>query len=432
MSTRPVHLNPWPVQTPAPVDQGLPSTRPRKSKRRRLSKISFDPRASTSKGARQVLADQHQIEEAKTNCQLLSANNIISCFPTADTVIPQHEWAAFVWNSRLPEFTQTNLVDIYLFRADSRKQVLRIQNQINPFGQAGSVTARVDDRWWGNDGVKWNGTNITYPFYWLISRSDEELDGSQLPQSIFSAIQTTYADSVVASMQSSSSAAAAASSSSQAAASMASLSSLTATLTATASPTSSLQHASNGATFPRWAIAVIVVLGFLAIAATCILVFLILRRLRRKQAGDVDSNRNSMGSASPMMADVQQQSPVVAAAPLGARGPSSIGYHVPPSVAHDGASTISRAGSAGDAGPFSGADAAIMADAFRKMLRKPDFTGRVEEDMPEHHDVKENLITRELAEEGRDIRSVSSSRGVRVETLSDSGDAAPDHPYTRD
>lgn len=110
----------------------------------------------------------------------------------------------------------------------------------------------------------------------------------------------------------------------------------------------------------------------------------------------------------------------------------------PPSVVmHDGASTTS----AGDSGPFSGADAAIMADAFRKMLRKPDFAERLEEgddspdgdnddddyDHHQHGPSGAGLIGRELAEEGRDIRSVSSERGVRVETGtlgSDAGSAA--------
>ncbi|KIL61824.1 hypothetical protein M378DRAFT_13284, partial [Amanita muscaria Koide BX008] len=88
----------------------------------------------------------------------------------------------------------------------------------------------------------------------------------------------------------------------------------------------------------------------------------------------------------------------------------------PTTVPADGASPISRPESPTETGPFSSADAAIMADAFRKALRKPDFTGRVEEDA--EPEVKEGIITRELAEEGRDIRSLSSSRGVRVETLS--------------
>jgi hypothetical protein len=83
---------------------------------------------------------------------------------------------------------------------------------------------------------------------------------------------------------------------------------------------------------------------------------------------------------------------------------------------HDGASTISA-----NEGPFSGHDAAIMADAFRKMLRKPDFADRPAEegespDGPEQAEATEEMINRELAEEGRDIRSVRSERGVRVET----------------
>lgn len=174
----------------------------------------------------------------------------------------------------------------------------------------------------------------------------------------------------------------------------------------------------------------IVVLGFLAIAATCVLAFLILRRVRRHKA-EVDSNRNSMGSASPMIANAGGQSSPLLAGAILAGHPSSIGGHDShaaardaPSV-HDGASTISRTGSAANEGPFSGADAAIMADAFRKMLRKPDFAARPvsEGDSPDGPDQDdEGIINRELAEEGRDIRSVGSSRGVRVETLSDNGD----------
>jgi hypothetical protein len=112
---------------------------------------------------------------------------------------------------------------------------------------------------------------------------------------------------------------------------------------------------------------------------------------------------------------------------VGAGGqPSSLGHGDRSVVSPDGASTIS------ESGPFSGADAAIMADAFRKALRKPDFAGRpVEEgespDQPDNGEQrKEELLNRELAEEGRDIRSVSSSRGVKVETLSSSGE---DHPH---
>lgn len=122
-------------------------------------------------------------------------------------------------------------------------------------------------------------------------------------------------------------------------------------------------------------------------------------------------------------------SPLLATGPGGADRRSSVGHgqRAPSIVSPDGASTISRTGSAGDSGPFSGADAAIMADAFRKALRKPDFAGAtVEEGESPDSQVQGAILNRELADEGRDIRSVSSSRGVKVETLSDSGDTIHD------
>ncbi len=96
---------------------------------------------------------------------------------------------------------------------------------------------------------------------------------------------------------------------------------------------------------------------------------------------------------------------------------------------NDGSSSISHSHSTET--PFSGADAAIMADAFRKALRKPDFVGRTieEGDSPESQEQKEHrLLSRELAEEGRDIRSVGSSRDVRVETLGDREERVDDAP----
>ena len=67
-----------------------------------------------------------------------------------------------------------------------------------------------------------------------------------------------------------------------------------------------------------------------------------------------------------------------------------------------------------------------MADAFRKMLRKPDFAARRAEEGESPEEGKESILGRELAEEGRDIRSVKSERGVRVEALSGGGDTVRD------
>ncbi|KAF9267285.1 hypothetical protein L218DRAFT_855810 [Marasmius fiardii PR-910] len=417
----PVPDSPWPLPTPGPNPP---------PKRRRLA-----PRQSTF---------SNQIEQAQQRCQFSSGNDIISCFPTSDTVYAQHEWAAFVWNSRLPEFTQFNIVNVYLFNGDTRKQILVVPNQTNPTNQAGTVTVQVNDTWWGADGANWSGRNISHPFYWIVKRADQELNGSEFPQAQFTAVQTTYADSIIASMSSASVASVASSlSAASASASAASVSRASATIST--SPTSSLTGVQNGdgsPSFPKWAIAVIVILGFVAIATTCVLIFFIMRRLRRQR--ELNSNRNSMGSSSPMMAHAnnEPQSPLLASHMDHRDHQSSVGHgnttavgaagaaagaglnRAPSLVSPDGASTISRAGSAGEGGPFSGADAAIMADAFRKALRKPDFAGRpVEEgESPENPEAKSELLNRELAEEGRDIRSVSSSRGVRVETLSDSGD----------
>lgn len=169
------------------------------------------------------------------------------------------------------------------------------------------------------------------------------------------------------------------------------------------------------------------VLGFLAIVAGGVLVWLFMRRLRRREQL---AHRGSMGSSAPMMANVQKsnspQLPLLASAVVGGGGRTSSEYHRPSSiVSPDGVSDISRTHSAGDQGPFSGADAAIMADAFRKALRKPEFADATVEEPEESKE--DTLINRELAEEGRDIRSVSSSRGYRVETLSDAGDTVQHH-----
>ena len=63
-----------------------------------------------------------------------------------------------------------------------------------------------------------------------------------------------------------------------------------------------------------------------------------------------------------------------------------------------------------------------MAAAFRNVMRKPDFADRPMEEGEVVGEKETDVLNRELAEEGRDIRSVSSSRGVKVETLSEAGD----------
>lgn len=105
----------------------------------------------------------------------------------------------------------------------------------------------------------------------------------------------------------------------------------------------------------------------------------------------------------------------------------------------DGASTRSVS----DTGPISGQDAAIMADAFRMALRKPDFADRPleEGESPDTHPSNpsrepgtpgprkssdlarggggEGMLGSTLAEEGNPLRHVGSARGVTVQHPSD-------------
>lgn len=391
---------------------------------------SWSPSLKRRQGT--IVTNLTAVDNAETQCELYADNSQVTCYPGAGDIVYQHEWAAVVWNSKRPQLTQTNIVQLYVFNADTNDPILNITRP-NPTDNAGEWSAGewntpVNDTWFGDKGNTWTpGQNFSYPFFWVVT-NENGLDGSQTTNPTFTAIQTTYADAVVSSMQSSSSAAAA--SSSLAAASSASASGLHGSSSGAPSstPSGSVQQNNANANFPHWAIAVIVVLGFLAIAAGGILVWLIVRRLRRREQL---SNRGSMGSSSPMMANAQNsnspQLPLLGTGLAGAvAGRTSSEQHRPGSiVSPDGASDVSRTHSAGDTGPFSGADAAIMADAFRKALRKPDFAGPPVEEAEDRRD--DAIMNRELAEEGRDIRSVSSSRGVRVETLSETGDTVQDH-----
>ncbi|OAX36148.1 hypothetical protein K503DRAFT_323614 [Rhizopogon vinicolor AM-OR11-026] len=415
MSPHPSQNSPWPARTPS-------SSSPSKSKRKREPDMGSSWPLSLERRQDTSITNETEVEAAKTQCQIYANNDQVTCFPAGGSYVYQHEWAAVVWNSRRPQLTQQNIVGIYLVNADTNESVFNV-TETNPTNNAGEYNAQVNDTWFGDRGLSWQpGVNYTYPFYWVIT-DGSGLDGSQTLNPTFTAIQTTYADAVVASSS------AAASSSSLAAASSASLSSAHATSTST--PSGSVQQANADSGFPHWAIAVIVVLGFLAIVAGGVLVWLVMRRLRRREQL---SNRGSMGSSSPMMANAQNSHspklPLLGGAGLAAvvGGRTSSEQHRPGSiVSPDGASEVSRAHSAGDSGPFSGADAAIMADAFRKALRKPDFAGPPVEEVDDRRD--DAIMNRELKEEGRDLRSVSSSRGVRVETLGDDdvADTVQDH-----
>ncbi|KAF9219259.1 hypothetical protein BS17DRAFT_789753 [Gyrodon lividus] len=419
MSPSPSDNSPWPAQTVPP------SISYERSKRKREQEGSPLPTPSVLKRQGTIITDSGAVEQAKYDCEIYANNDNVTCYPTAGDLVFQHQWAAVVWNSRRPQIDQFNLVNLYLCNAATQEPLFSVLGLQNPTGTAGQYNVPVNDSWFGDNGTLWQpGQNLSYPFYWIVT-DQNGLDGSQTTNPTFFAIQTTYADSIASSMSTAALSSLSAVSV-QSTASVASVSSIAALSSPTAS--GNIQQPQGDSPFPHWAIAVIVVLGFLAIVAGGVLAWLIMRRLRRRQQL---SNRGSMGSSSPMMANAQNsnspQLPLLASAGVGVTGGRASSEHHRPSsiVSPDGVSEISRTHSAGDQGPFSGADAAIMADAFRKALRKPDFAGATVEEPEERND--DAIMNRELAEEGRDIRSVSSSRGVRVETLSDAGDAVPNH-----
>lgn len=96
----------------------------------------------------------------------------------------------YIGNSRRPQLDQTNKVNVYLLHAGTNDIIFQWLDQDNPTtGDAGTVAAPVNDSWFPNGGTGWSGANITRPYYFVITRADQNLDGSQTPQSTFSAVR---------------------------------------------------------------------------------------------------------------------------------------------------------------------------------------------------------------------------------------------------
>ena len=287
----------------------------------------------------------------------------------------------------------------------------------NATRQSGVLKLLVDDSWWDDRAVSlWTGQPRNWTFYWVIVPSGTVLNGGEQHQPTFTVVQTALPNYAISS-----------SSAAMSSASMVSASRSLASEDSAASSSMALQNnaqQSNGGTdFPAWAIALVVVLGVVTLTSILSLVFVLQRYLRKKQRQE--DRRNSMGSESPMMATAtaDPSSPTHESSYAGHQTVLPSLVRSPPSVQPDKASVHSK----GTADPMiSTNEAAYMADAFRKALRKPDFADRPPEEgeSPESNAVQkeEELLKSELAGEGRNIQSVSSERGVKVVT--DDGDKA--------
>ncbi|KAJ1022393.1 hypothetical protein NDA13_005301 [Ustilago tritici] len=423
-------------------------------------------------------------------------NEDLSCYPDAGTTIAQNTWSKFIWNANYPLFAQRGYVDVYLFQQDTDRLVTSWTSQDN--GQ-GRLSFEPTDSWWANRPAANNiqpDQNISWPFYFVVLASGQPLSGTTSRLATFTAVQTTLPLSIAQARASSSSAAAAASASSASAASASAASAsagasiATATITDGAAAASALQsslsaalesslHASglsgtetlagtttatlpngsaitatataqanggrlggsansrnsNGLALPTYAIVLITVLGFLAIAAAIAGAYFsmaALRRRRQRQAGN-----GSHRSSSPMMAAV--------AGSLAGHGIHDGGYgagetsHMLEAEDGGGTSMYPAAGAAGvgaadgaammasnskssrfsEEQPFTSDEASRMADAFRNALRNPEFapgmggesSGADGESPGEGETSRASALLREeLAAEGKDLRDVGDRK----------------------
>lgn len=278
--------------------------------------------------------------------------------------------------------------------------------------------------------TQWNdGANVSIPYFFVITDSGSALTGAEQHQATFTVVQTAAPSTLIAASLSSASGLAAASLSSVLSSMSSAESSLRSVASASASAfgssagtsgsagvggntgTGGLQNGSGDSDFPKWAIALIVVLGVLALIAFLIALYLFFVAARRKrQIRSWSDGAPSYGSRSPILRGSGGQdgaglmtgvgTGLVAGAAAG-RGKderpqsgSTRNLHSPYSSrpgsplsaaelgtgAGLGVLAAGRDGSKRDSGtvdshegPISSADASRMAEAFRKALRKPEF-----------------------------------------------------------
>ncbi|KZO96505.1 hypothetical protein CALVIDRAFT_563980 [Calocera viscosa TUFC12733] len=114
-------------------------------------------------------------------------NNVLACYPTQGLTLVESDWTKFVWNLRQPQFIGAGTVDVYLFHADSNEMALSFLGQQNAAGQLG---VQVDDTWWGDRGDTFDGSNVTFPYYFVVVPGGTTLTGGESRLATFLAIQT--------------------------------------------------------------------------------------------------------------------------------------------------------------------------------------------------------------------------------------------------
>ncbi|CDR48749.1 hypothetical protein NBRC10512_002947 [Rhodotorula toruloides] len=346
------------------------------------------------------------------NCNYVD-NSIFTCYPESNTTLVQSDYSLVIWNAMQPSFINRQYVDVYLYNADTQDIATSWKNESNAQGMIGIVPS---DPWWPGpqSAQSWFGSNAqnrTTPYFFVVVPAGQQLTGGEVHGATFRAIQTAAPSSLssslaaltASSVSSASSASVASASSSLSALSALSASSASAlasrngSSTGSSSPSGtsrsgSLQNeSSSGPAIPRYAIALIVILGFLALVGGAIALYLLgrARRRRREREAALAAGAAGAGAGASRSGDFMSeddfthgsQDPILGAG--GARGSASSGRpRASSSVAGAGAGTAggSAAGAAAaplmserDESMLSHSDAARMAEAFRAALRRPDF-----------------------------------------------------------
>lgn len=376
--------------------------------------------------------------------------SVFTCYPEQNTTLVQDDYSLAIWNSAQPSFINRGYVDVYLYNADTQDVATSWRNESNAQGMIGIVP---DDPWWpsGQTAQEWfgdNARNRSTPYFFVVVPAGDSLTGGEVHGATFTAIRAFAASGIPTPFQGSrltdlartpaetaaptslSSALAALTTSSLSSVSSSSLASLSSLSSLSALSASSLSSASasasgpsgsgtsrsgpgslqnesssGGPSIPNYAIALIVVLGFLALLAGAIAVYCCLGRGRRRRRQDeaaaaaaAAAGAGRRGASSGDLTDLGSTEPMLgggAAAGAASRGSRSSSRAAPPpaGAALLGAGALGGAAAAGGGGGGGGggtrdpekdddntlsqSDAARMAEAFRAALRKPEYAPAV-------------------------------------------------------
>lgn len=159
---------------------------------------------------RKILEEESDLYSRQTEAEqeCFVGNDQLSCYPTSGTKFIQGQWgrvslyvedqerltrcAQLIWNSNYPEFTNRgDRVDIYLFHQDN-DQLLQSWTDVDN-GQ-GRLSFMPDDSWWqGRTAAdNFNGTDIDWPFYFVITYAGEGLGGTTHRLSTWYAVRESF------------------------------------------------------------------------------------------------------------------------------------------------------------------------------------------------------------------------------------------------